>query len=105
MDLQKHFKKLVETVENITQRNIRVEADKAWETSYFRKGCIALLTYFVAVLFMWSIGVQKPLLNALIPVLGFLLSTLSLPAIKQWWIQKYISEHSFHKSGRKIMEK
>ena len=36
-------------IEQIKQRNARVEADKAWETSLFRKILIAVLTYIVIV--------------------------------------------------------
>ncbi len=32
----------------IKQRNAKVEADKAWESSYFRIGSICIITYFVA---------------------------------------------------------
>lgn len=38
----------------IKDRNIKVEIDKARETSLFRKAAIAVLTYIVVVLFFWS---------------------------------------------------
>lgn len=80
----------IETIErdiaSLAERNRRVDADKAWETSGFRVATIAVMTYVVATLFMRSIGVARPWLNALIPVFGFVLSTLSLPPIKRWWI-------------------
>jgi hypothetical protein len=74
-------------------RNIRVEADKAWETSKTRRGCIAALTYLVAVIYMQSIGVEGAYLNALIPVGGYLLSTLSLGALKSIWLNKVYQGH------------
>ena len=37
---------------------------------------------------MNAIGVNNPWLNAIIPSLGFLLSTLSLPFFKNIWIDK-----------------
>jgi len=40
-------------LEEIQKRNIRVEKDKAWETSLTRKISIMVLTYFVVVLFFW----------------------------------------------------
>ncbi len=70
----------------IQERNKRVELDKAWETSKARRGLIASITYIVAALFMYRIGTAEPLINALVPTGGYLLSTLSLPIIKQWWI-------------------
>ena len=76
-------------LQNINERNKRVELDKAWETSSTRRGLIVSITYIVAALFMWRIGVSDPFTNALVPTGGYLLSTLSLPAIKRWWISKY----------------
>jgi len=79
-------------IEKIVERNQRVELDKAWETSKTRRGLVALITYAVAALFMYRIGVSDPLVNALVPTGGYLLSTLSLSFIKQWWIKKYLHE-------------
>lgn len=73
----------------IQERNRRVELDKAWETSWTRRGLIALVTYVVAMIFMYRIGVVDPWLNALVPTGGFILSTLSLGVIKKWWTQRY----------------
>jgi hypothetical protein len=77
----------MEKVEQILERNARVEGDKAWETSKTRRACIAVITYAVAAYFMYRIGVQSPLLNALVPTGGYLLSTLSLSIIKSWWLK------------------
>jgi preprotein translocase subunit SecF len=84
------IQELKKELENIKQRNVRVEADKAWETSLFRKISIAITTYIIASVVMYFIGVSDFLLNALIPTIGYLLSTLSLPFIKDWWIKKYL---------------
>lgn len=65
-----------------------VEADKAWETSFARKILVAIFTYVVIGLFMNSISVNRPWLNAIVPTLGFLLSTLTLPIFKKMWIDK-----------------
>ena len=73
-------------LQRINQRNAKVEADKAWEVSYFRIGVICAVTYVVAALLLCLIGAQKFWLNAMIPVVGFYLSAQSLPAIKRWWI-------------------
>lgn len=79
---------LAETIDGIHQRNLRVEGDKAWETSKTRRVCIASLTYAVALVYMQSIGVDNAGLNALIPVGGYLLSTLSLGVLKDMWLNK-----------------
>jgi len=74
-------------IKEIKERNERVEKDKAWETSYFRKILIAILTYFVIVVFFFFAHLPKPFINAIVPTLGFLLSTLSISFIKKIWIK------------------
>jgi hypothetical protein len=76
-------------LEKINERNKRVELDKAWETSKTRRGIIIIFTYVVAASFLASIGNASPQINALVPVGGYFLSTLSLPILKKWWISKY----------------
>ena len=75
-------------IENIEDRNKRVELDKAWETSPARKVVILSLTYLVVVIFMYFSNIEKPFLNAIVPSLAFVLSTLTLPFIKKWWVKK-----------------
>lgn len=75
-------------IQKIKERNSRVEIDKEWETSYTRKIIIAVLTYLVIVLFFISANVANPFLNAIVPTLGFILSTLSLPYFKKIWIER-----------------
>lgn len=74
-------------VEEIKKRNARVEKDKAWEVSLFRKALIAILTYIVIVLFFFFAELPKPFVNAIVPTLGFILSTLSVSFIKNIWIK------------------
>ena len=78
----------IKEIKKIKERNTRVEIDKAWETSHTRKLIIAILTYFVIVLFFISANITNPFLNAIVPTLGFILSTLSLPYFKKIWIEK-----------------
>ncbi len=72
----------------IEQRNARVEAEKAWEISTFRRMMIAAVTYVIAAAFLVSINSEQSFLSAIIPTIGYVLSTLSLPAIKRWWISQ-----------------
>ncbi|MBT3726704.1 hypothetical protein HOG21_03225 [bacterium] len=53
----------------IKERNQKVEIDKAWETSFSRKAIIAILTYFVIVLFFYFAELQKPFVNAIVPTI------------------------------------
>ncbi|MCP4647378.1 MAG: hypothetical protein GY852_06535 [bacterium] len=74
-----------EAIREIKDRNARVEADKAWETSKTRRGIIAVFTYLVVVLFLVSIDAPNPWMTALVPAGAYVLSTLTLPFIKNWW--------------------
>tara|TARA_B100000745_G_scaffold206137_1_gene136308 strand:+ start:524 stop:772 length:249 start_codon:yes stop_codon:yes gene_type:complete len=77
------------SVEDILKRNARVELEKAWEVSRTRRGAIAFLTYLTAATFLKLIGNEAPFLNALVPFGGYLFSTLSLPLLKDWWMNEY----------------
>ena len=74
----------------IKERNLRVEADKAWETSFLKTVLIACITYIIASIVMYYIGVQQYFLNALIPTIGYIVSTQSIPVVKRLWIKRYL---------------
>jgi hypothetical protein len=76
-----------DVLREIQVRNARVEADKAWETSWIRRLSIVLMTYVIAGVYMKSAGFANPFLGAFVPSGGYLLSTLSLPFIKNFWIK------------------
>ncbi len=75
-----------EEIDAIKERNKRVELDKAWEISNLRRLIIALMTYIIVVIFLIVIKALNPWLTALIPTIGFILSTLTLPYFKKLWI-------------------
>ena len=79
MDLEKE-------IEQIKQRNKKVELDKAWETSWTRRICIMILTYIVVIIYSHLIqNTNNIALSSLVPVIGFTLSTLSLKLIRKIW--------------------
>lgn len=80
---------LEKEIELLKERNQKVEINKAWETSFSRKIIIAVLTYFVIVLFFYFAWLDKPFVNAIVPTIWFLLSTLSIGLFKNIWL-KYI---------------
>ena len=82
------LEELNQEIENIKQRNKRVEADKAWEISLVRRIFVALSTYILVVIFLTVLGVEKPFLSAIIPATAYLISTLSLDVIKSWWFKR-----------------
>jgi hypothetical protein len=85
--MEERIQKIEKEIEIIKERNLKVEADKAWETSYFRILLISVATYVIAVKLLYFIGVQDYYLSALMPALGYFISTQSLPFIKKWWIK------------------
>lgn len=89
------LEKLELEINKIKLRNSKVEADKAWETSNARKFLVAFLTYIVISLFFLVSGNSEPFFSALVPTLGFLLSTLSVPVFKRYWVNNV-----YKKSGR-----
>ncbi len=69
-------------------RNKRVEMDKAWEGSLMRKAAIIVVTYVVVVVFLLLIHNDQPYVNAVVPLLGFYLSTLVVGGLKKQWIKR-----------------
>jgi hypothetical protein len=80
-----NIENLEKRIKNIEKRNSRVEFDKAWEVSNSRKIILTILTYIVISLFLLVSKIENPFLNALIPSVAFLISTLSLPYFKKIW--------------------
>lgn len=78
---------LQKEIEEIKRRNRRVELDKAWETSGIRKLIILCLTYIVIVIFFVVARLPKPFVNAIVPSLAFVLSTMSVPVFKNLWLK------------------
>ena len=79
-------KELIDEIEKIKERNKKVELDKKWETSLTRRIVICILTYLIVVLFSYSISKFSNIwLSSFVPVIGFLLSTLSLKFIRKVW--------------------
>lgn len=81
MDLEKE-------ILDIRQRNRRVESDKAWEQSWARRLVIALMTYITAAAWLFLINEKDLWWKAAVPSLGYILSTLTLSTIKDWWGNK-----------------
>jgi hypothetical protein len=75
-------------IKNIEERNKRVEGDKAWETSTLRKILIIVLTYIFAVLYLKIADTTNPFFGAVVPCVGFFLSTQTLNIIKKNWLSR-----------------
>jgi hypothetical protein len=72
-------------VADIEERNKRVELDKAWETSLTRRLSIAALTYVVVVFYLYLINNDRAFINAIVPAVGYLLSTLVMKTVRNIW--------------------
>ncbi len=83
---------LEERISKIESRNSKVELDKAWEGSWTRKALIAIFTYLAIALYLKFVVGIDPWINAIVPAIGFLLSTLTLPYFKRLW-----SKHIYKK--------
>ncbi|MFH1234434.1 MAG: hypothetical protein V1493_02375 [Candidatus Diapherotrites archaeon] len=81
------IKALEERVKRIEERNKKVESDKAWETSIFRRALLVLFTYLAIGIYLAAISVPEPWLNAIVPAVAFMLSTLTLPFFRKIWME------------------
>ena len=73
-------------IDQINARNKRVEIDKAWETSLTRKFVVIVLTYLVVMVLFLVMKLPNPFVNAVIPSAAFVISNLSIPIVKKWWV-------------------
>jgi len=87
------IEELKNEIDKIRERNTRVELDKAWETSWTRKIVISILTYIIIVIFFYFAKLQKPFINAVVPTTAFILSTLTVPLFKKWWLRDRQGRH------------
>jgi len=87
MNEQDQLTELASRVAALEERNKRVELNKAWETSATRKLAIIVVTYFIVLGFLLIIKNDKPTINAIVPSLGFFLSTLVVSKLKEHWVK------------------
>ncbi len=80
------LKQIESELNSIKQRNKNVELDKAWEISYTRRLILVLFTYLAIGIYLWAIRIPMPWLNAIVPAVAFMLSTLTLPFFKKAWM-------------------
>ena len=74
-------------IEMLKTRNKRVEAEKAWENSWQRKISILVLTYILMSLIFFMLKNPHPFTNAIIPTLGYILSTLTFWVLKKQFLK------------------
>lgn len=70
---------LVETMlQRVHQRNQEKDINKSFEASYFRVVLIMFITYLCIFGYLSFLNTPRPALNAIVPTIGFNLSTWSL---------------------------
>ncbi len=77
----------------IEKRNEEVELNKAWEGSWTRKLLVIAFTYISISMYLYFVVGIDPWINAIVPALGFLLSSLTLPYFKKWWGMRLYKKH------------
>lgn len=82
------MEELENRLRQIENRNALVEGNKAWETSLIRRLSVASLTYVTVVVYHLIIGAHNVFVISLVPVMGYLLSTLSLQFIRKRFEKK-----------------
>ena len=83
----KENREIWKEIKVIKERNKKVELDKAWEISLTRRLLLTVFTYLSIGIYLNAINVQKPWLNAIVPAVAFMLSTLTMPFFKNLWIK------------------
>ncbi|GIW61639.1 MAG: hypothetical protein KatS3mg089_0491 [Patescibacteria group bacterium] len=65
------------------------ELEKLWEISLTRKISYFILTYSSVSLFFIIIGIDRPLVRAIIPSVVYYLFLVSIDLVKKWWIESH----------------
>ena len=86
------MKYLESEIKKLKKRNKKVEADKAWETSWERKVLVAVITYIIVLIVMYFLGFENIFLGAIIPTAWYLLSTLGINPMKKMYVKKYLTK-------------
>lgn len=77
---------LITRISAIESRNDKVARDKAWETSLTRRASVAIVTYICAcIVFIYLIPQSNWWVAAIVPTMGYILSTLGLPLVRRVW--------------------
>lgn len=85
--MSKDLEKRVVAIEN---RNKKVEFDKAWEVSWTRRIFIMVIIYVTIGFYLHFVVHISPWINGLVPVIGYIISTITIERLKKWWIKNQI---------------
>lgn len=106
-DMIERLNSLQREVNQLKQRNFEKDRGKEFESSYTRVLFLMAVTYWTLFGYMALVIKSKnPFLDAIVPTVGFNISTWSLPYVKEWWIQArhyYIHGESESTSLRRLV--
>ena len=78
-----------QALDGIKERNRRVEADKAWETSKTRLLVLSTATFLIVLYFLLLTKAPDPYLNALLSAGAFPLQQATMPWLKRTWLARF----------------
>ncbi|MES2135029.1 MAG: hypothetical protein V4449_02215 [Patescibacteria group bacterium] len=87
--MEERIEKIEKELSEIRERNVRVEAEKAWERSSLRVVAIAVIIYSVSCFMLFVLKADRIFLAGLLPAIGYFLSMQSLSFIKKAWMQNH----------------
>ena len=85
--MKNNMDNLEQRIQKIEERNLKVEQDKAWETSWTRRILLLVFTYLAIGVYLRAIDITQPWLNAIVPAVAFMISTLTMPFFKKLWLK------------------
>lgn len=95
---------LQERVAKIEERNKKVEAEEKWNISWTRRIIVMIFTYLSIAIYFYFVIKENPWINAIVPTVAFLLSTLTLPWVRRFW-RHYIYKKDVSKNTKKLKKK
>jgi len=82
----KRLAKYKERLQSIEYRNYYKKVGKDFEGGYARVIIIMIITYIVLGFYMLFVGIGRPFINAIVPTVGFQLSTVSLKCLQHRYV-------------------
>ena len=95
LTIQEEINILKDEINLLKQRNYEKDRGKDFEGSYTRTVFLMVITYATLFCYMYFVlKTARPALDAIVPTVGFNISTWGLPYVKEWWVQiQYYRRH------------
>ena len=76
-------------LKKVLSRNKKVDKEVLWKNSYTHRISVSILIYVISVCCFYFTSVSEIFIIALIPSLGYFISTIKLKIIRNIW-EKYL---------------